>query len=140
VNADYVSLKDSTASGGAAFFAGPNSTNVSGNTGWTFNASGLVTSDATTLSEAIAQLLEISVNRSDSLTASEFVDVLRNASRDITVTDASTLTENQIAFLPFLVKLLSDSITVSESRTIDIPIGVNRSPTQYQDGPGVRIV
>ena len=35
---DYVSLKDSTASGGAAWYAGPltHSTNVSGNTGWTF--------------------------------------------------------------------------------------------------------
>lgn len=33
----YCSLKDSTATGGASFYA-PNSTNVSGNTGWTFSA------------------------------------------------------------------------------------------------------
>ena len=38
VSCDYISLKDSTASGGAAFYAGANSTNVSGNTGWTFTA------------------------------------------------------------------------------------------------------
>lgn len=33
---NFLSLKDSTASGGASFFAGSGSTNVSGNTGWTF--------------------------------------------------------------------------------------------------------
>lgn len=38
VSCDYLSLKDNTATGGAAFFAGTHSTNVSGNTGWTFSA------------------------------------------------------------------------------------------------------
>jgi hypothetical protein len=33
---DYLSLKDSTATGGAVFYAGANSTDVSGNTGWLF--------------------------------------------------------------------------------------------------------
>lgn len=35
---DFLSIKDSTATGGASWFAGANSTNVSGNTGWTFTA------------------------------------------------------------------------------------------------------
>jgi hypothetical protein len=38
VSLDYMSIKDSTATGGASFYAGANSTNVSGNTGWTFTA------------------------------------------------------------------------------------------------------
>jgi hypothetical protein len=38
VSVDFVSLKDSAATGGAAFYAGANSTNVSGNTGWIFTA------------------------------------------------------------------------------------------------------
>lgn len=38
VAADYLSLKDSTASGGATWYAGANSTNVSGNSGWIFTA------------------------------------------------------------------------------------------------------
>lgn len=40
VRGDYLSLQDLTATGGAVFNAGPltNSTNVSGNTGWTFTA------------------------------------------------------------------------------------------------------
>ncbi len=37
VSADYLSLKDSTATGGATFYAGSHSTDVSGNTGWTFS-------------------------------------------------------------------------------------------------------
>ena len=38
VSVDYMSIKDSTATGGAAWYAGANSTNVSGNTGWIFSA------------------------------------------------------------------------------------------------------
>lgn len=38
VDDDWLSLKDITATGGATFYAGANSTNVSGNTGWTFSA------------------------------------------------------------------------------------------------------
>ena len=38
VSQDYLSLKDSKAEGGAAFYAGEHSTNVSGNSGWTFTA------------------------------------------------------------------------------------------------------
>ena len=38
VSVDYMSIKDSTATGGAAWYAGANSTSVSGNTGWTFTA------------------------------------------------------------------------------------------------------
>lgn len=40
VSVDYMSIKDSTASGGATFYAGANSTNVSGNSGWIFTAPG----------------------------------------------------------------------------------------------------
>lgn len=38
VSCDYLSVKDSTATGDAAWYAGANSTNVSGNTGWLFRA------------------------------------------------------------------------------------------------------
>ncbi|TAK89616.1 hypothetical protein EPO04_00715 [Patescibacteria group bacterium] len=38
VSCDYLSIQDSTATGGAAWYAGANSTNVSGNTGWIFTA------------------------------------------------------------------------------------------------------
>jgi hypothetical protein len=35
---DYLSIKDSNATGGAAWYAGTHSTNVSNNLGWTFTA------------------------------------------------------------------------------------------------------
>jgi len=38
VNCDYLSIQDSAATGGARYFAGTNSVNVSGNTGWNFQA------------------------------------------------------------------------------------------------------
>ena len=38
VSCDYLSIQDSTATGGARFFAGTHSTNVSNNTGWNFIA------------------------------------------------------------------------------------------------------
>lgn len=38
VSSDYLSIKNSVAVGGAAWFAGANSTNISGNTGWIFSA------------------------------------------------------------------------------------------------------
>ena len=37
VPSNYISLQDVTATGGATFYAGANSTNVSGNTGWLFS-------------------------------------------------------------------------------------------------------
>jgi len=40
VAVDYMSIQDSTVTGGATWCAGANSTNVSGNTGWTFSACG----------------------------------------------------------------------------------------------------
>jgi hypothetical protein len=38
VSADYLQLQDSDATGGASWYAGANSTNVSNNTGWVFTA------------------------------------------------------------------------------------------------------
>ena len=38
VSCDYLSIQDSTATGGASWYAGANSTNVSNNTGWIFTA------------------------------------------------------------------------------------------------------
>lgn len=37
VNVNYLSIRDSTATGGATWYAGANSTNVSNNTGWIFS-------------------------------------------------------------------------------------------------------
>jgi hypothetical protein len=43
VSVNFVSIRDSTATGGATWYAGSNSTNVSNNTGWIFTAAPLST-------------------------------------------------------------------------------------------------
>lgn len=51
INCEYVSLQDSSATGGAQFFAGTNSSSVSGNSGWIFGASGIATEDIIAVTE-----------------------------------------------------------------------------------------
>ncbi|MDO8529971.1 MAG: hypothetical protein Q7S10_00980, partial [bacterium] len=67
VSEDYMSIKDSTATGGASWYAGANSTNVSGNTGWTFTAPGVtiggtVYTDAGTTNIGANKTVAVSVN------------------------------------------------------------------------------
>lgn len=45
ISVDYMSIRDSTATGGASWYAGANSTNVSNNLGWIFAAPGAVPSN-----------------------------------------------------------------------------------------------
>jgi hypothetical protein len=42
ISLNYMSIQDSTATGGAAWYAGANSTNVSNNTGWVFTAAPVI--------------------------------------------------------------------------------------------------
>lgn len=54
VSSNYLSVKNSIATGGAAWYAGANSTDVSGNTGWIFAAPNVSGSQATTTSTGLA--------------------------------------------------------------------------------------
>ncbi|MEO5949838.1 MAG: hypothetical protein ABIQ04_00145 [Candidatus Saccharimonadales bacterium] len=49
VSADYLTVQDSTANGGATFYAGSNSKNVSNNTGWIFTSQPATAIGATSL-------------------------------------------------------------------------------------------
>lgn len=73
-NVSFISIKDSQATGGYGWFAGPGSSSVSGNSGWTFNASGIYISESTTTSEnpVLAPLL-LNLNTSQTSTTSENV-------------------------------------------------------------------
>lgn len=64
---DYMSIQDSTATGGAGWYAGANSTNVSGNTGWNFticpiSIGGTVYSDEGTTNIGANITVAISIN------------------------------------------------------------------------------
>lgn len=56
IASDYLSLQDSHASGGATFYAGSHSTNVSGNTGWTFSMASFAEAISLTIISLISEL------------------------------------------------------------------------------------
>lgn len=58
ISADYLTLKNSTATGGATFYAGSHSTNVSGNTGWTFSDAPPITQTETGVARITATTLK----------------------------------------------------------------------------------
>jgi hypothetical protein len=69
VDLDYLSLKDSTATGGASFYAGNNSTDVSGNTGWTFtNAPRTAAAAITEASDTVSSASRLALKAAASLT------------------------------------------------------------------------
>jgi len=53
VSVDYLSIQDSNATGGAAWYAGTHSTNVSNNLGWTFTAPPIVIGGGVTISGGV---------------------------------------------------------------------------------------
>ena len=142
VSVNYMSIQDSTATGGADWYAGANSTDVSGNSGWIFSAGPAVISvnDTMTVSESIdvlrnsARDLSVSdaialtesnifqlitnINVSDSTNLSEFIDVMRANSRDLNISDSITLAEAlSVLFAPFEINK-SESITISEAISV----------------------
>jgi hypothetical protein len=69
VDLDYLSLQDSTATGGASFYAGNNSTDVSGNTGWTFtNAPRTAAAAITEASDTVSSASRLALKAAASLT------------------------------------------------------------------------
>lgn len=58
VSCDYLSLQDSNATGGARWFAGANSTDVSGNTGWVFTVPNYSPTHTTSSNKRTADLVK----------------------------------------------------------------------------------
>lgn len=90
VSVDYLSIRDSAATGGAQWFAGAHSTSVSGNTGWVFTAPGW--------SQAVADSLALADSRTSqtgkALTDSAVLtDVLAKALH-VQLTDSAVLTDS----------------------------------------------
>jgi hypothetical protein len=75
VSSDYLSVKDSNANGGARWFAGANSTNVSGNSGWVFTVANFLPTHTT------------DTNKRKAATATHTTDALKQMKRGHT-TDA----------------------------------------------------
>lgn len=105
VSGDYLSISDSTASGGAYFAAGANSTDAGGgNSGWVFGAAAFTP----TIAESVT--MSHSVTQSAGKAAS----------------DSVTLSESRISAL---AKLLVESITISDSRSSSLQEEFSNSVT-----------
>jgi len=95
VSCDWLSLKDSTATGGAGFFTGHNSVNVSGNTGWNFfavpvtrtGADSVSVSDGASRGVALARATSESVSVSDSAARSR--SGARSGAESVAVSDSA---------------------------------------------------
>lgn len=80
VVSDYLSISDSNATGGATFYAGPNSTDAGGaNTGWIFTSPVATFSEIVTIADAIAT--QITGGSSISLPLAEVVTIVDAISR-----------------------------------------------------------
>lgn len=95
VSCDYLSLKDSTAAGGAAWYAGRNSVDVSGNSGWVFAAyfSAAATLSAASSIASTGARLPATVTGSAALTASTAITTIgrEQVARSVTLTTTATI-------------------------------------------------
>lgn len=115
ISCDYLILQDSAATGGAAFYAGSHSTNVSGNSGWIFSDAPLGPNvfDSIAITEATTIQIVDFVNVFDSISVSESVQI--QLVHSINAFDSVSISEAvQIEIIENL-PLVFDDVTVSES-------------------------
>lgn len=140
---DYLSISNSTATGGAGWYAGTNSTNGGGNTGWDFVStcpaagqtfSGLDTisfTDSFTLIRGILTSLLTSINLSDnvSLVKTHIVALLetlnladiQSSNRNLISSLQETITINDnISAIKGLLTEISDSVNLSETTSLKL--------------------
>lgn len=110
VSIDFASIQDSTVTGGASFYAGSNSTDVSGNTGWIFTSPPTTSTSSTSSSTS-------STSSSTSSTSSSI-----SASTSSSVSTSSTSSSTSV----------STSSSISTSTTL-----INHS--YYPKVPGIRL-
>jgi hypothetical protein len=110
VNCDYLSLTDSKVQGGATFYAGPNSTNVSGNTGWIFTAANF----------AITKSLQYAIKKTPAITKS----LQYTAKPSISITKS----------LKYTVKTAPSAITKSLQYAVRVVWGAWQKRPQFVQG------
>lgn len=96
VSVDYISIQDSTATGGATFTAGTNSVNVSGNTGWTFTGGG------TTYNDTIAE-------------SCSGIDILTNVVTFPNLFTETVAATDGVSAIPIYAETFTDSLAATDS-------------------------
>jgi hypothetical protein len=107
----YLSIRDSNATGGATWFAGAQSTNVSGNSGWIFTDPAITLTDSITASDSTAKSSGKALG--DTATASDAISKLAGVIRadSVTPTDSIAKAVGQVQ---------ADSVTVSDTRSSNL--------------------
>ena len=129
-NLNYLSIKDSNATGGATWYAGSSSTNISNNTGWIFTS---FYTSAFSVSSTITNVLtklsyqSISIASTVVSSLSKLKSMLMTIAQAITVNNTlvkllnKTITQNiTITVLINQLKTFLKSITISSTATISI--------------------
>ena len=131
VRSNWMSIQDSTATGGATFYAGVNSTNVSGNSGWIFNTAPVTVSDTTNSTQDVVNIaIADQINVNDTTITSEFIAVaapVNIAVSDTTTTSdvpivsfgANVLTSDTISTADIARAVVESNITVTDNTTIN---------------------
>lgn len=139
VNLDYLELKDTHASGGAEWYAGPlsHSTNVSGNEGWKFEAifqPTVTQSSGATLTRNVTRLLPVSAGSTPSIAKGVgknlSVTQASSASKVAALTRALSITQGQAATV---VLALPKGLVVSQAQAAVVKVGVGRILTVGQN-------
>ncbi len=129
VTSDYLSIQDSTAQGGASWYAGANSTNVSGNTGWVFTGLSLTTNDITnSLSIDNASInqnhvvgaQDVGISLSEDATSIDQIYFFSGADLSLGLsTDNTSIAQNHVvSSSDIAVALLEDSDTITQNHVL----------------------
>lgn len=129
VSSDYLSLKDSVATGGARWYAGGNSTNVSGNSGWFFAVPIDVSDSITSTDYVNVSNSLLSINLSENIAVEDIGNPIISQTGVLTipVSESIVLTENITASNQNCNANTNDNISVTESKTVYTVYNINRN-------------
>ena len=118
VTVDYMTITNNTASGGATFYAGLNSIDGGGNTGWVFPIININSAlgDTLNISESVTTALFFNINVRDSINISELPSLSNTQLGGINKFDSLNISELivvSMGLFPVQFVYISESITVS---------------------------
>lgn len=143
INCDWLSISNSTATGGASWFAGANSTNGGGNTGWIFSAgilfpsvSDSITVDDSSVTVAIQTGISVVVNDSIAVIDAATMQLVNL----IPVSDSITVTDVPTTLMVDSINVF-DSIAIAEAVQMQGVLFVSVNDTvAVTDAPTLQIV
>jgi len=101
-----------------------------------------VTDTASITESSTPRIPELKVFVSDSITATESANAIIEAVGEsyINVSESVTLSDYVTVLIPVLFTSTSENASITESTVVSVQFSVARTPENYQDGQGVRIV